>query len=243
MNEQNIRELKEQLLSIGFEVGLELALRRNLCFHPLRFTLQQGVERGGDRLKFRFYYEKAADENTYVCSCYDAVLYKEIQIPDVTTQEFNSKELEERMAAINWKVEEILMNASVAQLYPVDGQREEAIESLVSILQLLERSEEGRQLVRLLKLKYWWDTPAERYMENLSSLKSQYEASQRFYFLEGAEVITIEEAYRFLNNKWMEKRLYVQKKESTAEQQKASTANKGTGTGKVKKTTPGRKGK
>ena len=38
---------------------------------------------------------------------------------------------------------------------------------------------------------------------NINPLKNKSEVSQRFYFFEGQTGISIDEAYRFLQNRWL----------------------------------------
>lgn len=47
-----------------------------------------------------------------------------------------------------------------------------------------------------------------------SSAKNKLEISQRFYFFEGQTGISIDEAYRFLQNKWREKQLQTKRKDT-----------------------------
>ena len=50
----------------------------------------------------------------------------------------------------------------------------------------------------------------------LIDVRSKFEISQRVYFIEG-EVISVDEAYRFLLNRWMEKKMQAQKREHDKE--------------------------
>jgi hypothetical protein len=45
---------------------------------------------------------------------------------------------------------------------------------------------------------YWIDTPLFSFVPNGNIARNQYEISQRFYFFDGEELITLDEAYRFL---------------------------------------------
>ena len=47
-----------------------------------------------------------------------------------------------------------------------------------------------------------------------SSAKNKLEISQRFHFFEGQTGILIDEAYRFLQNKWREKQLQTKRKDT-----------------------------
>ena len=90
---------------------------------------------------------------------------------------------------------------------------EEKIENIVTDLHDLESLEEGKEIANRLKVKHWCDTPIEEMISNLSSLRSKFEISQRFYFFDGQSGISVEEAHRFLHNRWMEKQLQARKKQ------------------------------
>ena len=61
---------------------------------------------------------------------------------------------------------------------------------------------------------------------NISALRNQYEISQRFYFFQDEEQISLDEAYRFLSHRWREKQLNAKKKqtENTAENESSVAA-------------------
>ena len=67
--------------------------------------------------------------------------------------------------------------------------------------------------------KFWLDTPFASFISNINVLRNQYEVSQRFYFFDGEEQITIDEVYRFLSHRWREKQLNVKKKETENNEQ------------------------
>ena len=47
---------------------------------------------------------------------------------------------------------------------------------------------------------------------NIGALKNQYEISQRYYFFQDEEQISLDEAYRFLSHRWREKLLNAKRK-------------------------------
>jgi RNA polymerase-interacting CarD/CdnL/TRCF family regulator len=57
------------------------------------------------------------------------------------------------------------------------------------------------------------DTPFMFLIPNAAALKNQYEISQRFYFFQDEEQISLDEAYRFLSHRWREKQLNAKKKQ------------------------------
>jgi len=186
--ESSVKALKEQLLLLGFPEGLENALRSKICFQPEGFMLHHRFIKEADVVEFGLQFDFAY--NRYAFSFYDAVLRKKIQLDDSVI------ELDRTMQAVNWNA--------------IDPER---VDAVTSSLNALASTEEGLLQSALLKLKHWAGTAVEELMPNLSSLRSKYEISQRFYFFDGEVPITIEEAYRFLCNRWMEKQLQLRKKQ------------------------------
>lgn len=77
----------------------------------------------------------------------------------------------------------------------------------------LTSDDEGINIADCLKFKFWCDTPVQEMINNINVLKSKFEISQRFYLFNNGSCISAEEAYRFLNNRWMEKNLQARKKQ------------------------------
>jgi hypothetical protein len=84
---------------------------------------------------------------------------------------------------------------------------------VIDSLSALESVEDGKAIALDLKLKYWAGIPYHEYAGIISHLKSKSEISQRFYFFEGQTGISVDEAYRFLQNLWLEKQMQVKKKQ------------------------------
>jgi hypothetical protein len=74
-------------------------------------------------------------------------------------------------------------------------------------------------------------------MGNLTTIKSKSELNQRFYCAEGQPVISADEAYRFLQNKWLEKQLQLKRKqfESADESEPGDKPTASAGSGLLKK--------
>jgi hypothetical protein len=123
------------------------------------------------------------------------------------------------MNAVNWDIG--LSNNSMNKIQrerALTWEREEAIEGIVTDLKKLSVTTEGSQLADCLKVKFWLDTPLVSFIPNINVLRNLYEISQRFYFFDGAEQITLDEAYRFLSHRWLEKQLNAKKKEPENDQ-------------------------
>jgi len=202
INEKNIAILKAQLKALGFEDGLEMELRGNICFTPDRFDIRHREAAEPDALDLLLHFEKDP-AGGYTCTYYEALLRKQIQVT-------GAKALEDKMNAIQW------------MLPPSRIWRE--IDAVVSELQKLSETDE--RTASLLKARFWLNTPAEKWIPNLSAIKSQFEISQRFYFFEGEIPITIQEAFRFLAMRWLEKQHTARKKEETKEEESKPDSDK-----------------
>ena len=81
----------------------------------------------------------------------------------------------------------------------------EAIESIVNDLTKLEKSN-GADVALLLKQKYWAGTKYQEFTGTALFRKAKEEISQRF-FLHDGNIISADEAFRFLQNRWLEREL------------------------------------
>ena len=93
-----------------------------------------------------------------------------------------------------------------------------------------------------LKLKYWSGISYQELFGNISPLKNKSEVSQRFYFSEVQTDITVDEAYRFLQNRWLEKQMEVKRKQtdSTEINESEKDSHTSSGSGLLKKKRLGR---
>jgi hypothetical protein len=113
------------------------------------------------------------------------------------------------------------------------------VESVIEGLSVLEKSEDGKVVSVGLKLKYWAGISYQELFGNISPLKNKSEVGQRFYFFEGQTGISVDEAYRFLQNRWLEKQLQAKRKQTDSteisETEKDSNASSGSGLLKKKR--------
>ena len=66
---------------------------------------------------------------------------------------------------------------------------------------------------------------------NISPLKNKSEVAQRFYFFDGQIGISVDEAYRFLQNRWLEKQMQAKRKESVTHNEVELTEEEHTSSG------------
>jgi len=180
---ENIAAVKELLDSIGFDSGLEQALRAKACYLPALFQIDYTLNRAGDSCVFVFHIKSV--DSIYQCLFYDACYKKEVLITDDA-----AASLETRMQLIDWHA------------LPAPSTFDE-IESVIMDMQTLSVTE--AQHANLLAYKYWAGTSLENKIAGLASLKAQYEITQRFYVSEGSKPISMDEAFRFLQSQWLAK--------------------------------------
>jgi len=216
MNIENISALMEQLQLLGFE-NAGYSLLKRISFRPENFILSQEMEKAKDKLNFQLFFEKDVKQDIYVLLYYDAILQKETPLIDPTINGINTTNLEKSMTEIDWKSAFDFVTKKQLNLEDkTSWEKELKVESVIVGLSELEKSEDGKSVAVGLKLKYWAGISYQELFGNISPLKNKSEVNQRFYFFEGQTGISVDEAYRFLQNRWLEKQMQAKRKESTA---------------------------
>ena len=214
MNIQNIVSLAAQLTQTGFEETGSLLLKR-ICFKPNNFTISSMVVKGKEQMSCELYFEKDSKTSDYVFKFYDAILQKEVSFIQTEINGVDPGILERQMKEINWKA---AFDLDIKKQWSLENKQswenEAAIESVVESLQKLEAIEEGKILANSLRQKYWGDISAATAIVNFNNGKNKSGISQRFYFFEGQSIISVDEAYRFLQNKWLEKQMQIKRKQT-----------------------------
>jgi hypothetical protein len=214
MNIENISALMGQLQSLGFE-NAGYSLLKRISFKPPNFILSQKIERAKDKLSFHLFFENDIKEDIYVLSYYDAILQKETPLIDAAINGINTSNLEKLMIEIDWKNAFDFVTKKQLNLEDkTSWEKELKVESVIEGLSELEKSEDGKVVAIGLKLKYWAGISYQELFGNMSPLKNKSEVSQRFYFFEGQTGISVDEAYRFLQNRWLEKQMQAKRKQS-----------------------------
>ncbi len=212
MDTQNISALSAMLIRAGFEESISYRLMQRICFHPANFTLVERLPKNKDMLTCVLHFERKGA--AYNCGYYDVSLIKGIVMPESMVSDINLQEIDLAMGDIDWR----FRNGEVAfQLDdPLTWEREKKISQIVNQLTKLSATEEGKYFADGLKLKHWSDAGLEELIGNLNAIKAKFEISQRVYFIEG-ESLSVDEAYRFLLNSWMQKKMQAKKREQNKE--------------------------
>ncbi len=194
---------------------------------------------------FNLYYERLQKSNTYVLQYYDVTLQKENGITSSPVDGINPVELEKQMASIDWKK---AFNLDEKGIWNPDEkstwETELKISGIIEDLSVLEKSEQGKVVVSSLKQKFWSGTLHQEIIGSITLVKNKADVSQRFYIAEDGDGITTDEAYRFLQNKWMERQLQLKRKQADSGDESSEGEGNGTSSsGLLKKKRIANKGK
>jgi hypothetical protein len=209
----NISALAEQLQALGFE-DAGYSLLKRICFKPEKFILSQKLEKGNEQICFQLFFERNEKIGVYILVFYDAILQKEISFDDTTINGIDIAALEKQMTTIDWKK---AFDFSESKRWNVNDKtswdNEQKIETTIASLAEIEITEEGKSVAAALKLKYWTGSAYFEIFDNISQTKSKAEISQRFYCSEGQPGISVDEAFRFLQNRKLEKQMQAKRKQ------------------------------
>lgn len=212
MDIQNMQALLDIFAGLGFSSATEHQLLYHACLRQKAFSIKEQKVFGTNIVSYSIFLKIKDSENKLVCPYYDASLRKEIRVDPVTVNGIDSDELEKRMRALDWK--QLSGAGSIAKVKLTDKKTWEEhmiAENIIGDLEKLAETGEGSRVADVLKYKYWVDLPLEQFVPNLQLLKGRLEMSQRFYVLEG-EGITTDEAFRFLNNRFIQRQSQVNNK-------------------------------
>lgn len=225
MNIQNISALADQLQTLGFDIAGYSLLKR-ICFKPDSFFLSQKMLRGKDQLSFHLYFDKEVKMGNYCLMYYDAILQKERALSNILFNGIDINALEKRMEAIDWK---LAFDSETKNKWDAENiaswENEQKIESIVEELKLLESIDEGKVVAAGLRHTFWTGISYQELVGNISPLKNNSGIIQRFYFFEGETGISVDEAYRFLQNKWLEKQVLAKRKQSEGANEEENNGN------------------
>lgn len=211
MNIQNITALASHLTSLGFE-DLSSILLKRIAFKPASFVLSQKITREQHLLTFNLFFTRLPETAGYMLVYYDAIFQKEQDHSMINGIDILM--LKKKMMEVDWVSAfdlSILNNGNAEENHNVENA--DKIEAIMEDLLLLESSEEGRIISTNLKLKHWTGTNYQEVFGALATARTKTEISQRFYFSEGHIAISVNEAHRFLQNKWLEREIKERKKE------------------------------
>ncbi|TKK64702.1 hypothetical protein FC093_21890 [Ilyomonas limi] len=208
MDVQHLSALIEMLSSLGFSASTGRILLFNACIRQKQFVIRERMCFGEDTINYQLSFHEDITSKRLTCSYYDATLRKAVEISASLINGVDVLELEKQMQAVDWQMPPENSSSDGFIIADKNTWKQEAtIEEITRDLEALTSSAEGAVLANLLKYKFWTDITLQSTISELTVLKSKYELSQRFYIING-EGITATEAYRFLNNRWLERQVH-----------------------------------
>lgn len=213
---------------LGFHDAGSLLLKR-ICFKPANFYLLQRVIKEKDAMLFSLYFELLQKTDNYLLQYYDVTLQKANGGLALPVDGVNPAELEKQMVAIDWKKafsldDKKLWNAEDKSTWETESR----ISGIIESLSILEKSEPGKIIASTLKQKFWAGTLHQEIVGSIPLVKNKADVNQRFYISEDGGGITTDEAYRFLQNKYMEKQLQLKRKQSDSGDESIPEESNGT---------------
>lgn len=213
MDIQNIAALSGKLEALGFE-HLGYLLLKKISFRLQNFWLVSKANHLNNDLNFHLFLQRNSVTNNYELLYYDAILRVSSEANEQVINGIDIGEIKTAMAKIDWKNAfdlTIAKNSSVNE--KSDWRKEEDVELVIEKLERLEKSENGKSISTSLKLEFWAGLPYQDLFGNITPVKNKYEISQRFYCATGQPDISVDEAYRFLQNRLLEKQILLKKKQ------------------------------
>ena len=213
MNIQNIATLAAKLEGLGFENSGYLLLK-NISFRPQQFWLVVKAAHLNNALSFHLFIQRNRVNKEYELQYYDANLSAVTNEREQVINGIGIAELVTAMKRIEWKSAfdfSIGKNLSISEKSNLE--KEVEVETVIEKLQMLEKSENGKCVATNLKLEFWSGLPYQDLFGHIAPAKNKYEISQRFYCASGQPGISVDEAYRFLQNRLLEKQISLRKKQ------------------------------
>ncbi len=223
MDIQNIQALSALLKALEFSSGINEKLIWHACLRQKEFCIKEHKAYGHDCMTYQVFFKENTANGKLVCAYYDAALRKQIQHDTTIVNGINIQKLDYEMKAMNWKNAAQYQSDSEFDLSDMESWKQQAdIEKVILSLEVLGATGEGRTIADTLKYKYWIGLSLENMIPNLYYQRSKFEFNQQFYII-GEEGITAIEAYRFLNNRWMQRQAQEKKKTDTPPENKQKT--------------------
>ena len=238
MDIQHISALIETLSSLGFSSSTGRTLLFNACLQQKNFIIRERMHFGADTINYQLYFKEDTVSKELTCSYYDATLRKAAEISASVVNGIDVPDLEKRMGSVNWEISSDNHSSEDFDITDQNTWKQETVmEEITTDLEMLASTQEGTALANTLKYKFWTDPALQNLIPELSVIKSKYELSQRFYVIDG-NGITASEAYRYLNNRWMERKIHASNRllhQNETELREAKTGIKRTGNKKGNK--------
>jgi len=185
MTEQNVIALKEKLLALGFE-KLASEIDFGEANHLESFTVFHYNETSQDQLMYALRFQKNLEDEVILKEYVLGI--RHIPIPEVTITGINTRELEDKMIKADELYKQYLNgNKDTSQNYLIGEATDE-------LMKLLNSGETGKEMAQVIMFKYWPEEEWERFIEDETPLRLNYE-TKLFVSLNEGDMLTAMEAF------------------------------------------------
>ncbi len=175
--QKNLDQLKNDLTRLGFSERLFSALEFYLKSSPQHFQLFERERSQKEKMCYELAFEKSLDTNEYRLADYKASLRIYPDIPDITIQGINAKELDKTMQTVDWSIDHHTENLFYENTKTQEGC--ELLDKIDGILKDINRLYEdegmGKDAAERLMYKHWFGEPWEPNSFSLGHVRQQYE--------------------------------------------------------------------
>lgn len=215
MNQKNIEQLATRLESMGCEPSIRSRLAAYICFAPTQFEVIHSDSLADSKCDYFIHCTKG-DQGLYDAVYYNAVLKRKPTVPA------GMEDLDRLMGIIDW-----------ARLYAARDAGDQSVEDDAAKAGNILRQLTDIDSMGVVRFRHWAGTPLESLVPQLGLLKPQFELAQRFYLLPDQPPIRFEEACRFLQSRWMEKKINADRKLLVKNDRSTDSSNTGAKGGKL----------
>jgi len=213
MNIQNIAALAGKLEELGFG-NMGYLLLKKISFRPESFSLPVKNGQSNSPLRFQIFIQRKGKSGEYELMYYDAFLQPDSIKMKSLIAGVDISVLRNAMTKIDWRnAFDFTAGKHLSINEQSNWETEQEIESVIEQLESLEKSDDGKIVSTTLKLEFWSGLPYQELFGNITPVKNKDDIWQRFYFAMGQPGISVDEAYRFLQSRLLEKQILLRKRQ------------------------------
>lgn len=199
MTEQNYNELRDQLIQLKFPEKLFSQLDFYHSTGATDFLLGQIVKRDGALTYYELYYRTNQD-NQCRLDKFNIRYRAPIEIPDLTINSVDTRDLDEKMTKLDWSYDHISdsMVAAEVQTKKEEEQFQRYEDALNKLHKITGQSEAGEEIARTLMYKHWVTGYNFQFVPDLEQMRKLYELAETVQVTEGKIITAPEIEYRLI---------------------------------------------
>lgn len=177
LHRKDLVRLKNDLNNLGFSERLIPAIEFYINRSEHHFQLSERERSQNEKTNYVLSFEKNLNTNEYYLKEYEGTLRIHPEIPDITVEGINSKELDARMKAIDWAIDHHAESLVYDYVETQEGRK--FLNSIDAILKDIDKMYQsdgiGKDATEKLMYKHWYGEPWEPNTLSLEHLRQNYE--------------------------------------------------------------------